>query len=109
MLFVSKRGKLELLDGRNKRVEIPPRSEPILSGSHQADFVEAIREGRRPRADIEEAVRSVALVHLGNIAVRLERSIRFDPASGRILDDDQADALLTRDYRGGHWAIPQGA
>ena len=109
MLFVSKRGKLELLDGRNKRVEIPPRAEPILSGSHQADFVAAIREGRRPRADIEEAVRSVALVHLGNIAVRLERSIRFDPASGSILGDDQADALLTRDYRGGHWAVPQGS
>ena len=108
MLFVSKRGKLELLDGRNKRVEIPPRAEPAMSGSHQADFVTAIREGRRPRADMDEAVRSVALVHLGNIAVRLERAIRFEPTTGHILDDQEANALLARDYRDGHWAVPKG-
>jgi predicted dehydrogenase len=106
MLFVSKRGKLELLDGRNKRVEITPRSEPLPSGSHQADFVAAIREGRRPRADIEEAVRSVALVHLGNIAVRLQRSLQFDPATGRITGDEEANDLLGRTYRPGHWAVP---
>jgi len=109
MLFVSKRGKLELLDGRNKRVEIAPLAEPLVSGSHQADFVAAIREGRRPRADIEEAVRSVALVHLGNIAVRLERSLKIDPVAGRITGDDEANALLGRTYRPGHWAVPTRA
>lgn len=109
MLFVSKRGKLELLDGRNKRVEIAPPAEPPVTGSHQADFIAAIREGRRPRADIEEGVRSVALVHLGNIAVRLQRSLAVDPATGRIAADDEANALLGRSYRPGHWAVPTRA
>ena len=108
MLFVSKRGKLELLDGKNKRVEFTPRAEPLVAGSHQADFIAAIRESRRPRADIEEAVRSVALVHLGNIAVRLQRSLQFDPATGRITSDDEANELLARTYRPGHWAVPAG-
>ena len=107
MLFVSKRGKLELLDGRNKRREITARAEPLVTGSHQADFIDSIRTGRRPRADIEEGVRSVALVHLGNIALRLGRSLQFDPAAERVIDDEEATSLLGRTYRPGHWAIPK--
>ena len=72
-----------------------------------ADFIDSIRTGRRPRADIEEGVRSVALVHLGNIALRLGRSLRFDPAAERVIDDDEANGLLSRTYRPGHWAIPK--
>jgi predicted dehydrogenase len=107
MLFVSKRGKLELLDGQNKRRELPEPDGPLLVGSHQADFVEAIRERRKPRADMHEALLSVALVHYGNIAVRLERGLRIDPQTGRIADDDAASALLGRTYRQDHWAVPR--
>ena len=64
-LFVSKRGKVELLDGGNKRVELKPPADLPPAVSHQADFVAAIRGGTRPAADIEEAYRTVALVHLG--------------------------------------------
>ncbi len=106
MLFVSKRGKLELTDGKNKRQELPEPAAPLLTGSHQADFIAAIREHRRPRADMTEAYRSVALVHLGNIAVRLGRSLTVDPATGRIHADDEANALLKSPYRPGHWAAP---
>ena len=109
MLFVSKRGKVELLDGNNKRRDIPARPEPAVTGSHEADFVSAIREARRPRAGMDEAFRSVALVHLGNIAVRLERALAFDPETQRIQGDEEATALLGRTYRPGHWAIPAGA
>ncbi|MFM1905139.1 MAG: 4-carboxy-2-hydroxymuconate-6-semialdehyde dehydrogenase [Planctomycetota bacterium] len=107
MLFVSKRGKLELLDGQNKRRELPEPDGPLLEGSHQADFVAAIREQRKPRADMHEAFLSVALVHYGNIAVRLERGLRIDPPTGLIVDDPAASALLGREYRPGHWAAPR--
>jgi len=107
MLFVSKRGKLEILDGRNKRVEPPPRPEPVVSGTHQADFIAAVRTGGRPRADMDEAYRSVALVHLGNIAIRVGRALRMTDG-GRIADDADASELLARAYRDGHWAVPPG-
>jgi len=106
-LFVSKRGKIELLDGKNRRRPLPEGHEQSLEGNHQADFVASIRSGTRPRADIEEAHRSVALVHLGNIAMRVGRSLRFDPVHERIEDDPAAEALLGREYRAGHWAVPQ--
>jgi predicted dehydrogenase len=108
MLFVSKRGKLEILDGRNKRLDPPARPEPVVSGSHQADFIAAIRTAGRPRADMDEALRTVALVHLGNIAIRVGRALRVDGDATAIAGDAEATALLARTYREGHWAVPSG-
>ncbi len=107
-LFVSKRGKLQILGERNKKIE-PPKREPSRRLSHVEDFFDAIRTGRRPQADILEAHRSVAPIHLGNLAVRLGRSLEFDPEREEIIGDEEANHMLRRTYRKeGHWAIPQG-
>jgi predicted dehydrogenase len=110
-LFVSKRGKLEVYGERNRRVEnARPKEPPQLAGGHQKNFIDAIRSGRRPSAEIAVGHDSVALVHLANIAVRLGRSLQLDPRRETVLADDEANRLLSREYRqGGHWAIPQGA
>ena len=58
---------------------------------------------------MEVAVRSATAVHLGNIATRLQRTIRFDSATQSVIGDEEANALLARKYRAdGHWGIPQG-
>lgn len=106
-LFVSKRGKVELRDEKNKPVELTTRTVPNQIAEHAADFIAAIKEGRRPKADIEEAYRSAALVHLGNTAVQLGRSLKFDPATNRAVGDAEADRLLDGSYRDGHWAVPK--
>jgi hypothetical protein len=73
------------------------------------DFLDAVRQRRRPRADIAIAHDSVALVHLANIATRLRRSLHVDTVRDTIQGDEEATRLLTRKYRdGGHWAIPKG-
>ena len=42
---------------------------------------------------------------LANILARTGRNVlNFDPKTERFLDDPQADALLQRTYRDGHWA-----
>jgi regulator of protease activity HflC (stomatin/prohibitin superfamily) len=88
-------------------VELKTRTVPNQIAEHAADFIAAIKEGRRPKADIEEAYRSAALVHLGNTAVQLGRSLKFDPATNRAVGDAEADRLLDGSYRDGHWAVPQ--
>jgi len=37
--------------------------------------------------------------HLGNIAYRLRRKLRWDPPSERFVDDDEANRLLQVAYR----------
>ena len=79
--------------------------EPGPSGSGSSDefgtFCRAVRSGRREdlAVDIEDGFLSSALCHLGNIAYRVGRSIRFDPDSQTIPGDAEAAGLLTRDYR----------
>jgi hypothetical protein len=42
---------------------------------------------------------SSALPHLANIAWRTGRMLRFDPKTERFTGDDEANRLLTREYR----------
>lgn len=110
-MFVTKRGKREVYGDRNRPIpDAAPKNPPPLASNHQVDFLDAIRTGRQPAADVAAAADSVALVHLGNIAVRLNRSLEVDPRQGTIAGDEEAARLLGREYRqGGHWAVPQGA
>jgi predicted dehydrogenase len=68
---------------------------------HVADFLEAIRSGARPNADIAEGQKSALLCHLGNIAYRVGRAIHLDQGTGRIIDDREASRLWRRAYRKG--------
>ncbi len=110
MLFVSKRGKLQVWNDSNQLLNKPqPQKPPKLAANHQVDFLEAIREGRQPAADIATAHDSVCLVHLANAAVRVGRALQLEPANETIIGDDEANQLLGRPYRqDGHWSIPKG-
>jgi predicted dehydrogenase len=68
---------------------------------HIANFLDCVRTGRRPNANIEEGQKSTLLCHLGNIAYRTGRTIHFDPQTRRIIGDKDALALWDREYRPG--------
>ena len=79
-MLLSKRGKLEVYDHDNQRIDNPTaKRRPERIDNHQLDFLDAIRTGRRPNADVSEGHDSVALVHFANIGVRLGRSLQIDP------------------------------
>ena len=76
---------------------------------HAADFLAAIRDHRRPNADIEIGHRSAVLSHLANILARTGRpGLTFDPDKQQFIDAPDADALIGRTYRENHWAAPKG-
>jgi predicted dehydrogenase len=69
---------------------------------HFANFLECVREGKRPNADIGEGAKSTLLCHLGNIAYRTGRTINCDPQTGHIVGDTDAERLYwSREYRPG--------
>ncbi|MFO0865251.1 MAG: Gfo/Idh/MocA family oxidoreductase [Gemmataceae bacterium] len=76
--------------------------------AHHRNFFESIRNSRTPNADATTGHLSAALCHLGNIAVRLGRTLRFDPRAEEFANDKDAQALVSREYRN-HWGRPRGA
>jgi hypothetical protein len=75
-----------------------PLAEPWPT-HHYRDFLQAIREGREPAAPIEGAHLSTTLCHLANIAVVLQRPLRWDGARERFIDDPVADRMLSSPMR----------
>ncbi len=71
-----------------------------MVGLHVRNFIDAIRGDAKPNAEIEEGHKSTRLCHLGNIAYRTGKTLKFD-AKTETTDDATANKLLTRDYRKG--------
>jgi predicted dehydrogenase len=106
-MLLTKRGKVEVFGQDNKRIQAELKSKQAALLPHQLEFLDAVRNDRKPNADIEIGHLSTSLCHLGNIATRVGRTLEFDPQSEQILGDEAANRMLTRAYRkGGHWAIP---
>jgi predicted dehydrogenase len=106
MLILGKGGGWQLFGPRNE-----PRDK--MTGSpdgpaHHRNFLECIKSGRHPHADIEIGHLSSSLSHLGNIATRLGRTLHFDPKGERFIGDEEANRLVRREYRREHWAVPKG-
>jgi predicted dehydrogenase len=92
-------GKYQHYDERGKLAQ--EFSGPDGEGDHFANFLDSIREDKRPHADIEEGHKSTLLCHLGNIAYRQQKTLQTDPANGHIKDDADAAAMWNKDYREG--------
>lgn len=71
--------------------------------SHYQNFINCIRSRRRPNADIEVGHRAATLCHLGNIVARTGRTINFDGRTETIIDDPEANRLVSGEYRK-HWS-----
>jgi hypothetical protein len=106
VLILGKQSGWQLFGPKNKLIE-EGRGSPDLAAHHR-DFLDCIRQGGQPHAEIEINHLSSALCHLGNIATRFGRVLRFDPATEQVLNDDESHRLLRRDYRDTHWAAPLG-
>ncbi|MBI5396144.1 MAG: gfo/Idh/MocA family oxidoreductase, partial [Verrucomicrobia bacterium] len=96
----------ELFAARNKLADKGEGKTDLAA--HNRNFLDCIKSGARPNADVEVHHYSACLCHLGNIATRLGRTLQFDPQKERFVADDAANKLVRREYRAGHWAVPKG-
>jgi hypothetical protein len=69
------------------------------SGDQKQDFLDAVKTRRPTVNPIESAVRSDAISHLSDIAIRLGRKIYWDPVKEDIIGDESAARMLTRPMR----------
>ncbi len=66
---------------------------------HLKDFLQAIATRGKPIADIEEGYISTTSCILANMAIKLGRTLTWDPEAGRVVGDEEANQLLARPYR----------
>lgn len=70
----------------------------------QTDFVDAVKRRKKFALNEENGHRSATLVNMGKIALRLNRSLKFDPVKQEFIDDAGANALIYQPMRG-PWTI----
>ncbi len=105
--FIGSRGRLHVNRGKlsSDPPEIAKTSDDALkvklprSPGHQEDWEACIRSGSLPICDVEIGHRSATVCHLGNIALRLGRPIRWDPKREEIVGDADAARWVTKPYR----------
>ncbi len=93
--------------GRSRGIDAEPKSllrsvigpEEIhlydAGGSDDQNFIDCVKSRRETVCPFEAAHRSTSACMLGNIAMLLQRSLKWDPAAERFGDDEEANRMLT--------------
>lgn len=73
-----------------------------VSANHTANFIEAMQSRKQPISDVWTHNRMLEICHLSNIAMRLDRELKWDADKREIVGDAQANAFLSRENRKGY-------
>ena len=103
-LFYGSKGYMAIR-GRSYETVVDGEPGPSSTGNQPhtifTNFHDVVRS--RKVEDLESPIleghNSSALCHLANLAYRLDRTLRFDPTAERFVNDNEANTMLTRDYR----------
>ena len=80
-------------------IDTMPDPEPQIT-----TFSESVRTRKKFALNEENGHRSATIVNMGVIALRLGRTLEFDPVNQVFINDDEANRLINQPMRGG-WQI----
>jgi hypothetical protein len=82
------------------KVKIKPDEIHLLQENHHhRNFIQCVLSRQTPVSDIDSAVQSDFISHLGDIAVRTGRKIGWDPQQEAIFGDEAAARMMHRPMR----------
>jgi predicted dehydrogenase len=67
--------------------------------NHMGNFFDCVESRNQPISDVDCQHRSVSTCHLGNIAMRIGRTLQWDPDKELFPSEPDANALLSREQR----------
>jgi predicted dehydrogenase len=70
-----------------------------VSNDHMGNFFDCIRSRKPSIAEPEIGHRSASICHLGVIAIRLGRKLKWDPKKEHFIGDKEANSYLAREMR----------
>ena len=89
-------------DGQDRKT---PAMQPLSAASgrqgerHVRNFLDCIKSRQLPNEDVEQGHLTAAMCHLGNIAMKVGRTLRWDPVKEEVIGDPEANRHLSRPYR----------
>ncbi len=105
-LVYGSKGYMALAGYESYRTFLGESNEPgpcaTRGGNCFANFIRAVRSCKQEDvpAPIEEGHISATLIHLANTSYRLGRTLKYDPASQRVIGDEEANRYLRGEDRG---------
>ena len=78
----------DLGDEARRKLRELPDPEPLVS------FGQAVRTGKRAGGGAESSHRACTALHLANIAIRVGRTVHYDPVAEQIVGDDEASRFV---------------
>jgi len=75
------------------------------SNDHFSNFLECVRSRKETIAPVEVAHRSISVALLGEIVMKTNQKIQWDPEKEQIINNVNASKLLTRSFRA-PWKLP---
>jgi hypothetical protein len=87
-----------------KDMEIPPESIPSSPGQ-EIEWIECIKSREQPLCNPEYHIKVDLPIELSVLALKLGRSIKFDPEEEKIVGDKEAAKLAIPEYRA-PWKFP---
>lgn len=95
-----------LAEGKRLKDKQPPPPSIESSPGHEREWLDCIKSRRQPSCSVSYHVRIDVPIVLSLLSLRLGRTIRFDPATERIVGDPEAERLGTPEYRS-PWKFPR--
>jgi predicted dehydrogenase len=95
------RGKVQASSDKIMNSVIGPEEIHLYTnpeGEHD-DFLKCVKSRKDPYFPVDIGHRVSTVCHLGNIALKLGRKLKWDPEAERFENDDQANAMLSRPTR----------
>jgi len=110
--FIGSEGKIEVSRSFYRsdiagltELELKDNDTPLYrSEDHYQDWVDAIKNRTRPVSDVETGQRTASVCNIANMAYDLERPLKWSPSHEQFIDDDDANRMLIRPFRGS-WNI----
>jgi predicted dehydrogenase len=98
-IWVSRQGMRTEPESLAQTVIADTEKRVIFSDDHKRNFIDAIRKRAQVISPIDSAVHAETSCQQADIAMRLQRKLRWDPKAERFIDDEQANRLLSRAIR----------
>lgn len=84
--------------------KLPKKTLTRVKGTHQREWLNAIRENRPACSDFSYAGPFTEMVLFGTIAQRVRTRLKLDPAKRRFRDSEEANRLMSKSYPSG-WIL----